>query len=321
MSELRFLNLFNFFCVSPTYLERDGETNYYVCRLRHACSNALVLVLIFLIYSVATIWKTLQDYYFMGETVMGLATVILYTSRILVMGPLIAWTIVNKQSLLDLFNRVLLMEKAIQQLRRDGSSTLDLGGLRSLRLEVALIVALLGLTWSVDFYLAWTFGSLLEIVLHIVSFGFPFLEFISSLHRAYTEILVVFISGQLEALHQCIVNEENLNTIRKAMELLNELEQCKLRIASTMGLPHVFYLLDVLVKCSVRAYLIFYLIDLGSDDLTIPITVAMLALNGSSFYLYTYRYNMVQDKVGRCCLVLINTYVVLQKSRVDQREL
>ncbi|XP_050094096.1 uncharacterized protein LOC126576838 [Anopheles aquasalis] len=307
MNEKWFLNLFNFFFVSPIYLEQDGETNRYVCRPRHACSNALVLVLIFSIYFAAIVFKSSQDYYFMSSTVVGLATLILYTSCVLVMGPLILWTIVNNQTLVDLFNHVLLMEKAIQQLRHDGFSTLKLGGLRALQLEVALIFTLLGITWAVDVFLVWNFDELRELVLQIVSFGVAFLEFLNSLHRAYTEVLVVFICGQLEALHQCIDNAENQDTVRSAMQHLAELEQFKMRIASTMGLPHVFYLFDILVKCSVRAYLIFRLVEMGISDLPIPITVTMLSLNCLSFYLYTDRYNMLQDKVGSSCLVTMST--------------
>ncbi|XP_050094095.1 uncharacterized protein LOC126576837 [Anopheles aquasalis] len=239
MKELRFLNVFNYLFVAPTYLTVDATTRHYIYHRRNNVLNTVVLTTAFTVFVSAGIFVALNEYFSLTSSVIGSVTIILYTTRILVMAPLIFWTLVCNRLLLEVFNRALVIERAIQQLRPYGSSTFNLGGLRALLMEVTITLATLGIEWGSNCYFLWK---------------------------------------------------------DETIEFATELDEFKRQIASTTSFFHILYVLDALVKCSSNAYTIFFMIDNGIRLEMITSDIMKLILDGSLFFLYTYRYNFINQK-------------------------
>uniref|UniRef100_A0A182NJU6 Gustatory receptor n=1 Tax=Anopheles dirus TaxID=7168 RepID=A0A182NJU6_9DIPT len=298
--DLKFLNLYNHFFVTPVYLERDSKANDYVFRIRNLYWNAVFMVTVTLLSTGSSLMLLLADSTQLFASVMGIVTLILYGVRLLVTVPLIIWTLASSRDLVAVSNSALAIERQLNPtfLRK----TRCIWKLAQLQFTIAIAVFLVNVAF-LSFYV-WMFPDIRRLQYITLMLGFATLELTVSTHRGYTQFWANFMGHKYGQVAE-LVRHRDQTSLRTAIGLSDVLEGFKRRMTLVFGVMQLLHVLHVFVTCSVEAYIVFYIIDIGADVMGVSLNLFIVVLYGISFLIYTYDYNLAHVKlsarIGRGC--------------------
>uniref|UniRef100_A0A182UD44 Gustatory receptor n=1 Tax=Anopheles melas TaxID=34690 RepID=A0A182UD44_9DIPT len=95
------------------------------------------------------------------------------------------------------------------------------------------------------------------------------------------------------------------HSLQTVMALGSDLESFKRKCSSIFGLMQLLHLLNIFVTCSVEAYIVFHVVDMGLGVHYVAMNLVAALTYGASFLIYTYAHNLVNVKVGTILILLI----------------
>uniref|UniRef100_A0A6E8VNY7 Gustatory receptor n=1 Tax=Anopheles coluzzii TaxID=1518534 RepID=A0A6E8VNY7_ANOCL len=317
MEELEILNLFNHFLVSPVQLHRTEQqkSNSYIFRNRNLLWNTAVLSSLTLVSATSALLLVLHDFAQLLTTVMGVITMILYGIRLVVVVPLICWTLLNGRTLVDISNRALAIER---QFGSDRIVLINVWLLTQTQICIALVMLLFNIV--VQLYYILSFEGYQKAVNIVVVFGFFVLETFISLHRGYVQFWPAFLSHRYAKLISRAAYKHN-HSLQTVMALGSDLESFKRKCSSIFGLMQLLHLLNIFVTCSVEAYIVFHVVDMGLGIHYVPMNLVAALTYGASFLIYTYAHNLVNVKEAELKDALKSMqYTNLKRQSRDQKD-
>ncbi|EDO63803.1 AGAP006143-PD [Anopheles gambiae str. PEST] len=317
MEELKILNLFNHFLVSPVQLHRTEQqkSNSYIFRNRNLLWNTAVLSSLTLVSATSALLLVLHDFAQLLTTVMGVITMILYGIRLVVVVPLICWTLLNGRTLVDISNRALAIER---QFGSDRVVLINVWLLTQTQICIALVMLLFNIVLQLYYILS--FEGYQKAVNIVVVFGFFVLETFISLHRGYVQFWPAFLSHRYAKLISRAAYKHN-HSLQTVMALGSDLESFKRKCSSIFGLMQLLHLLNIFVTCSVEAYIVFHVVDMGLGIHYVPMNLVAALTYGASFLIYTYAHNLVNVKEAELKDALKSMqYTNLKRQSRDQKD-
>uniref|UniRef100_A0A182MP42 Gustatory receptor n=1 Tax=Anopheles culicifacies TaxID=139723 RepID=A0A182MP42_9DIPT len=294
MEELKFFNVFNYCFVSPTYLHYDPQTGRYVVRSRNVYRNVTLLTVIVTSGLVSASVLMLEFLLDRIGSVMGAIAIILHAVRLLVMVPLILWTL--------FYNRKLVHECTFAlTIVEEKHNRLNLTWNRRkmvqlLSVQISSVVAVLLSAIAVHSNVSWRIERLRKIHYVYNICAITFLEFITLMHLMLAQCWTLFISHHIEELVWLVKGNKPLEVLHNVLTLWDKLQYFKQSIASTFGVMNVLHTLDALVTCAVETFTIFYIFELGLGIEGAFLSIATLILYSGSFYAFTYAHDRVKTK-------------------------
>ncbi|KFB48697.1 AGAP006143-PD-like protein [Anopheles sinensis] len=288
MDVLKLLNFFNRMMVSPTFVDTDSRGQRFLIRNRNLYWNASILTILMAICSVALV-KLAQETQPLYN-VMGTVGLMLYLVQLGVMIPLILWPLANRRVLIRLTNFAFEFSRFVPTHSNPANSKSIEG--RLLTIQMTIIFANFVLKMSLVCYHIWQFPELQQRHLLIVHCGFPVMSFFVAVHQVYMLLWPVFIIRQLNELirrtkiHQPVV-------IHAVIALSNKVSEFTERFATIFGPMQIVHLLSIFVICCAQSYYIANVIETGYD---ISISLMENIACVSSFFIYTYLYDLVHEK-------------------------
>uniref|UniRef100_A0A182RQX2 Gustatory receptor n=1 Tax=Anopheles funestus TaxID=62324 RepID=A0A182RQX2_ANOFN len=295
MLDLKILNWFNHFLVSPIYLHREIETDRYIFRTRHLYWNAAILMTLVILSSLSAVALVLKDLPALLTSVMGIVTLSLYGIRLVVSVPLVIWTLANNRALVDISNRALHIER---QLSSDKSRN-GRGRVRLLiQTQLCIGFSVFFSNFGVQMYYVYLF-PIYRRFLHIaVLFGFMGVESVIFVHQTYVQFWPAFLSNRYAKLIN-LIDYKDQKTLDTVLALSSVLENFKKQFAAIFGLVQLCHLMNLFVTCSVEMYVVLYAVDEGETILAVAMNLYTSVAYGSSFLICTYVYDLINVKTGR----------------------
>uniref|UniRef100_A0A182PDR7 Gustatory receptor n=1 Tax=Anopheles epiroticus TaxID=199890 RepID=A0A182PDR7_9DIPT len=317
MDELKILNLFNRFLVSPVHLHHEKQTERYIFRHRNFARNIAILSSLILVCGASALVLVFDEFSGLLSTVMGVITIILYAIRLIVFVPMIIWTLANGRALVEISNRALNVERQFATSRSvDGTVSL------LTKVQICIAIVNLFLNFALQFYYMYAFAMLRRLIHVSVVFGFLFVELFIFVHRAYVQYWPAFLSHRYVKLIQ-YGNYKDRSTLQTVILLSGVLESFKQRVNCIFGVMQLLHLLNIFVTCSVEAYIVFHVIDRGLNVYGTVINLFNAVAYSVSFLIYTYAHNLVNEKflnVFNFCFVSPTyLYFDIQNNRYEFR--
>uniref|UniRef100_A0A182UQQ3 Gustatory receptor n=1 Tax=Anopheles merus TaxID=30066 RepID=A0A182UQQ3_ANOME len=250
-------------CFQFTMLDRklhrteQQKSNSYIFRNRNLLWNTAILSSLTLVSATSALLLLLHDFTELLTTVMGVITMILYGIRLVVVVPLICWTLLNGRTLVDISNRALAIER---QFGSDRVVLINVWLLTQTQICIALVMLLFNIV--VQLYYILSFDLYQKGVNIVVVFVFFVLEAFISLHRGYVQFWPAFLSHRYAKLISRAAYKHN-HSLQTVMALGSDLESFKRKCSSIFGLMQLLHLLNIFVTCSVEAYIVLHVIDIG----------------------------------------------------------
>uniref|UniRef100_A0A182JRX5 Gustatory receptor n=1 Tax=Anopheles christyi TaxID=43041 RepID=A0A182JRX5_9DIPT len=293
MEELKILNLFNHFLVSPVQLHNDAESNRHIFRNRNLLWNTAVLSFFTVFCAAVAFVLVLEAFAQLLSNVMGVITLILYSIRLVVIVPIIFWTLLNGRALADISNCALDIDR---QFGTDRTVDINVRLLTQCQIYIALLMLLFNI--AVQCYYIYTYEFFRNFIQIAVVIGFFFLETFIFIHRAYVQFWPTFLSHRYAKLIRH-ANYKERNSLHTVIALGSVLESFKRKFNSTFGLMQLLHLLNIFVTCSVEAYIVFHVVDVGREMYGVTVNLVSALTYGASFLIYTYAHNLVNVKRNR----------------------
>ncbi|KFB48695.1 AGAP006143-PD-like protein [Anopheles sinensis] len=290
MEELKFLNFFNRLMVSPTFAEGNSRGQRCVIRDRNLYWNALVLTTLLFVCCAGLLKQVLDDIYRLRSNVLGMVMIMLYTTLVVVIVPLIMWPFFYKRNLVDLANRAVEIDQSIPF----NDTTSKCVGFLLLKMHIASASGNLIASLCVNCYRMSKEREMPPLQQMFVIYGFPVLAFIITIHQGYTQLWPVFIARQLSKLVRQ-TKAYQPETIQTILALSNKLEELTELFASIFGPMQVAHLLRIFVVCCAHSY---YLVTVMQAGFGLRANVIELIVSLGSFFMYMYFFEECIKKVS-----------------------
>ncbi|KFB48696.1 AGAP006143-PD-like protein [Anopheles sinensis] len=234
--------------------------------------------------------QILEDIHQLRKNVLGMVTLMLYTTLALVMVPIILWPFFYNRNLEELTNRLLEINYVI----RFDTTTSKCADFLLLKVHIACALATLLMDLCVNCYSLVIAPELPPMHHIVVANGFPVLVFIIAIHQGYTQLWPVFIVRQLKELVRQ-VTAYRLETLLTIIALSNTVEELTELFASIFGPMQVVNLLRIFVICCVQTYYLF-VVEAGIGIFAIVIELIVYI---GSFFIYMYLFDNRIKKVSK----------------------
>ncbi|EDO63806.1 AGAP006143-PC [Anopheles gambiae str. PEST] len=320
MHELQFLNIFNYCFVSPTYLHFDSLCNRYEFQHKNVFRNVtllIVLVTCSVVSAIAVIVEFMQTSLL---SVIGASSIILYTTRFLVMIPLTLWVWLCRHQLISDNNvalNIIQHKHAKFYPMPARRRTLQIYWIQVGSIVILLTAALAGqcITW-------WEIVVTRKEYFLLNVCALVALEILTLMHRMYIQCWALVIAHHLDELVGFVKNKRvELHLLRAAIVFWEELEFFKQRATSTFRVMNVLHVLDILITCVVETYTIFYVFEMGLSLVDAMLNVITLTVYAATFFMFAYAHDLVKVKEAELKDALKSMqYTNLKRQSRDQKD-